>query len=82
MSASYDLIHAHDLCFGNKSSVESAKTCGCFYCKTVYPASKVREYLHENTGMDTAVCPRCGIDAVIADNQGVMLTQEFLNTGK
>lgn len=44
----------------NKKAVLASKTCACVFCKSEYPARRVKEYID-----DTAVCPECGIDAVI-----------------
>jgi hypothetical protein len=51
--------------FENKSSILLSNTCGCYYCLNTYRSSKVKEYVKDKNGF-TAVCPKCGIDSVVA----------------
>jgi len=50
--------------FGNRERVTQAPTCGCFHCLAMFPSSDVHEWVDDGR---TALCPRCGIDAVLAD---------------
>lgn len=68
-----DLELAHKLCRNNRDAITFSRNCGCFYCSAVFPASEVSTYW----GND-AVCPRCGIDAVIPDASGIILQKKFL----
>lgn len=53
--------------------------CGCFYCKSIYPASKVNEWCdNDGRGDKTALCPKCGIDSVLGDATFVELTPELM----
>lgn len=52
--------HAHSL--RNREALSRGGRCGCFYCLAVFDASEVREWV----GRGTALCPRCGIDAVLS----------------
>ena len=53
--------------------------CGCFYCKSIYSASEVKEwYDNDGRGDKTALCPKCGIDSVLGDATFVELTPELL----
>lgn len=48
-------------------------TFGCFFCLEVYPAVEVWEWIREmkeDQEFLTAMCPKCGIDAVIGDASG------------
>lgn len=49
----------------NRRLVEEAFECGCFYCGSRFAGSEVTEWLKEDDGEDTALCPYCGVDAVI-----------------
>ena len=51
------------LSFRNRSRIAAATFCGCFYCHSVFPGSEVRDWTDDQ---QTALCPRCGIDAVLA----------------
>ena len=51
---------------------------GCFYCRAIYEPAEIVEWIDDDdTGVgQTALCPRCGIDAVIAIREGI--DTEFL----
>ena len=49
----------------NKESISQAQQCGCFYCLRVFPPDKIEEWV-DKLG-DTALCPFCGINSVLAD---------------
>lgn len=43
---------------------------GCFYCRQVYPKGEIRDWTdapREYAAGNTAICPKCGIDAVLPD---------------
>lgn len=48
----------------NRARVTAAAHCGCFYCLAVFPGSAMQEWVDNG---QTALCPRCGVDAVLAD---------------
>lgn len=53
--------------------------CGCFYCKSIYSASEVKEWCdNDGRGDKTALCPKCGIDSVLGDTTFVELIPELL----
>jgi NAD-dependent SIR2 family protein deacetylase len=68
-----ELERAHIDSSSHRALVERSRVCGCFYCCEVFPPSEVREWIDEG---ETALCPRCGIDAVLPDSVG--FTDEFL----
>ena len=49
--------------------------CGCFYCLEVFDAQQVSEWIDRQ---ETALCPYCGIDAVLGSAAGFPLTRPFL----
>jgi len=59
----------------NLTEVLASELCGCFYCGSLFKPAKIKEWVDAG---QTAVCPRCGIDAVIGDDSGVSLSPEFL----
>jgi hypothetical protein len=67
---------AHRCCIRNREALEKSTVCGCFYCMETYRPSEVTDWVEiENT----ALCPRCGIDAVLGDHTGLPVTEpEFL----
>lgn len=53
------------LSFGNKKDLENATHASCFCCLDVFETSEIEEYVPERGGLWTALCPSCGIDAVV-----------------
>jgi len=68
-------IAAHAYSTHHRSSLMQSEKCGCFHCLAVYPPSEIDDWID---GDDTALCPKCGIDAVIGSESGYPLTPEFL----
>ena len=67
-------ITAHEYCMFNRRLIEHDKRCGCFHCLKVFDTKEL-EWV--DFGL-TALCPYCGIDAVIGERAGYPLTEEFL----
>ena len=60
------LYKLHHSTFRNEKQIQSSTNCGCFYCKSIYPASEVNEWCdNDGRGDKTALCPKCGIDSVL-----------------
>ena len=51
--------------------------CGCFHCISIFPVADIKEMVVEKDGFKTAICPICGIDAVLGD-ASVEITAEIL----
>ena len=55
---------------------------GCFFCLEVFPVTEIWEWIRETEKDEeklTAMCPKCGIDAVIGDASGHPMTDvQFL----
>lgn len=69
---------AHRACMSNWADLQHEETCGCFYCLNVFNSAEIEEWIEDKSG-DTAICPRCGIDAVISEKAGYPLTKRFLS---
>jgi hypothetical protein len=65
---------AHKHCSRNRDAIQNSALCGCFYCCTTFAASEVKEY----TSPEDALCPKCGIDSVLADKSGYPIEGPFL----
>jgi NAD-dependent SIR2 family protein deacetylase len=52
----------------NRSALAKATTCGCFYCLNEYPFQRIAEWTDDGK---TAICPCCGVDAVLGFNTPV-----------
>ena len=69
---------AQNFSSNNRSLLKGSKECGCYYCCKVFSPSLIEDWLEEEVG-DTALCPFCGIDAVIGDKSGKeFMEQAFL----
>lgn len=50
----------------------AGKRCGCYYCLETFDSTDVVEYTNNDK---TAICPKCGIDAVIPSTDVVLLSK-------
>ena len=70
------LMAAHGHASKNRSEIAASSECGCFYCKSVVGPSQFYDWVDDG---QTALCPRCGVDALIGDKSGHPITdQAFL----
>lgn len=63
----------------NEIEIVSSTKCGCFFCRSIYSARKVQDWINDERGI-SAICPECGTDAVIGDASGIELTKPLLKT--
>jgi hypothetical protein len=74
-----DVRTAHGHSSRHRVEVQGSVACGCFHCCEVFPSSAITEWTDELGGEGTtALCPKCGIDAVIGDRSGFAVSPEFL----
>ncbi len=80
--ASPDVILAHRHCTNHREEIARSEMCGCFFCRETFVPGEILEWVD---GIDTpggvgttALCPRCGIDAVLGSAAGYPLTAAFL----
>jgi len=69
------LTETHKHCSNNRKVIAVSAQCGCFYCLEIYPAAEVKKY----TSVVDAICPKCGIDSVLADASGAEISVPFLS---
>jgi rRNA maturation protein Nop10 len=50
------------LAFKNRTLVEKAPYCGCYFCRSQFSSIEIREYCDSSS---TALCPKCGVDSVV-----------------
>ena len=62
-----DLLRSHRHSSRHRAEVLASRECGCFHCVRTFPPSGIREWID---GGETALCPECGIDAVIGSESG------------
>ncbi len=76
-----DLIAAHAYSNNHMEQLKRDKVCGCFYCLKIFSPSEIEEWIIDDNPCDrdgTAICPYCGIDAVIGESSGYPITEAFL----
>jgi hypothetical protein len=75
-----ELLAAHDRSSNHRAAVLASVRCGCFCCCANFTPDEILEWTDEDRDQQgqTAVCPRCGIDAVIGDKSGVDVSHDFL----
>jgi hypothetical protein len=79
MSDQSDLKKAHGHSSDHRAEVLVSQACGCFYCLETFMPGAIREWVDpEGEEGTTALCPHCGIDAVIGSASGFPITAEFL----
>lgn len=54
----------HAYCTNNLELIEKSDKCYCFHCKKMMDSNEITRYLDKE---NTALCPYCGIDAIIPD---------------
>ena len=69
------IAEACDYSIQHKAALEASWIAACYYCQTVFPASMVSEF---TDGGETALCPYCGIDAVLPSAAGYDFSQASL----
>jgi hypothetical protein len=58
----WDYRTAATMSYRNKSRIEADTPCGCYFCLTEFKGADVEDWTDDG---ETALCPRCDIDAVL-----------------
>jgi hypothetical protein len=61
------ILDAHAHSSRHRAELDASAAAGCFYCCGVFAPSEIKDWVN---GGDCALCPHCGIDAVIGDASG------------
>ena len=79
---SYEDKHALNrlTAYGRSTLEWSSLRCGCFHCGSSFVASKITDWMREEEGADTALCPYCGCDAVLYDTKEFPLSTALLSS--
>ena len=76
---SYDqkmqLQKLHTYCSHNRNNIMLADKCYCFHCKMAMDHEEIVDYIDNG---QTALCPKCGIDAIIPDSIDESLDDEII----
>lgn len=66
----------------NRADIQDDTPCGCYFCLRICKGSEIDEWIDAET---TALCPHCGIDAIVANVTDEAILAEALEeffTGK
>lgn len=66
---------AHIYCRTNRKILTKSSRCGCFYWLKIFEPKEIKDWCDNGT---TAICPYCGIDSLLPENNFYPLTLEFL----
>jgi hypothetical protein len=70
-----DIRHTAKFAMHNKAQLIVAENCGCFHCLSVFDPKEIKEWTDNN---DTAICPYCSVDAVLAESNDIRIDKEML----
>ena len=73
MTCPYDAARNH--ASRHRVEIEASARCGCYFCFRTFPHTDIKAWVDSN---QTALCPNCGIDAVIGDASNHRLDGKFL----
>jgi hypothetical protein len=71
------LRQAHKHSSLHKEEILNSDVCGCFYCIKISKPTDIHDWVDtENPDGPTALCPICGIDALIGSASGFPVDNE------
>jgi hypothetical protein len=80
-----DLDSIHKYCDHYRELIERSERAGCFYCEQFFSPNEITDWIdgeqiESGSTRDgvTALCPRCGIDAVLPSEAPMPVTAEML----
>ncbi len=59
----------------NREQILNSKQAGCYYCLTIFDVNEITEW---TDGINTALCPHCGIDSLLGDKSPYAITKNIL----
>ncbi|UNU72982.1 cytoplasmic protein [Moraxella nasovis] len=75
----FELKALHGLCTNHRNLLKKYQQCACFHCLTYFDYSDIQkeDWIDNN---DTALCPYCGIDAVLPNDFNNLIEENLLKT--
>ncbi len=70
-----DFNAAHRCSIGHREQVLRSERCGCFCCCSIFAPAEIEEWVDND---QTALCPHCGINAVIGSASGYPIEVGFM----
>jgi hypothetical protein len=68
-------VAAHARASKHREELETAGNCACYFCFKKFPTATIKAWVDAN---QTALCPFCGIDAVLGSGDGFRIDDRFL----
>ena len=65
----------HTYSTNNKRNIALSNQCFCFHCKACMDRSEITDYLDDG---QTALCPRCGVDAILPDSIDESIDEDII----
>lgn len=59
----------------HRTQLEASTRCACFFCFRTFSVTDITSWIEAN---QTALCPRCGLDAVLGNGAGHTIDDRFL----
>jgi hypothetical protein len=59
----------------HRAELEAAGTCACYFCFKKFATGTIKTWVDGN---QTALCPHCGLDAVLGGGDGLRIDDRFL----
>jgi hypothetical protein len=59
----------------HRIALDASTRCACFFCFRSFPRTEIKAWIDAET---TALCPRCGLDAVLGDASLASISDGFL----
>ena len=75
------LEDAHRYSNNHMAQLKKDEVCGCFHCLAIFSPDEIETWIIADNNCDrlgTAMCPYCGIDAVIGESSGYPIKPTFL----
>jgi hypothetical protein len=74
-------VGAHKHSANHRDAIEASDLCGCFHCLATFPPTRIAEWIDgDGERGTTALCPSCGVDAVVGSASGIAITRDLLTT--
>lgn len=74
-AAAAPLIAAKAHTSRHRIELEASTRCACFFCFHTFATSEIKAWIDADT---TALCPDCGVDAVLGNASRVSISDGFL----
>lgn len=74
-----DLYKARSYIFDNREEIERSELCGCYFCEKMFFPYEVKDFVEDEDGKTSALCPYCRSLAVISDASGYRIDRKLLH---